>query len=118
MDHQNDVAINGAEYVSSKDAATLSGYCADYLDQLCRLKKIKGRLVGHDWYMNKEEVLLLHKKHHQSKKMKVMLVMTRLKRALTKVEFGAEHLLPEQFKEVSANLNELSRFIYDEWAPL
>lgn len=38
-------------YVSSKQAAKITGYAKDYIGQLCREGRVEARLVGRNWYV-------------------------------------------------------------------
>ncbi len=51
----------GKEYISASRASEKVGYASDYIGQLCRAKKIPGRLVGRTWYVDLQS-LLEHKK--------------------------------------------------------
>ena len=44
--------FNGKKYLSSKKAAKLTGYTHDYIGQLCRAKKVDGKLVGRTRYVD------------------------------------------------------------------
>jgi parallel beta-helix repeat protein len=57
----------GKEYISASRAAEKIGYASDYIGQLCRAKKIPGRLIGRTWYVD-YAVLLEHKKNRGSAK--------------------------------------------------
>ncbi len=115
----HDITIDGVSHISSKDAATLTGYSADYLDQLCRAKKIRSRLLGHAWYIDKEDLLAYRKKPHQNKKKtQVLLAISRLRLALKRVDPNTDRLSSEQFEKISTLSNELYHLIFDEWAPV
>lgn len=45
------------KYISTKRGATISGYMADYIGQLCRAGKIDCRQVGRVWFVNEESIL-------------------------------------------------------------
>jgi excisionase family DNA binding protein len=44
------------KYISLKQAAEISGYHQDYLGQLIRKGKIKGKKIGRDWFILEEEI--------------------------------------------------------------
>lgn len=46
-----DILIGEKKYVSSKQAAKLTGYAKDYIGQLCREGRVPARLVGRSWYV-------------------------------------------------------------------
>lgn len=43
--------IEGKRYISSKQAAKITGYAKDYIGQLCREGRVPARLVGRSWYV-------------------------------------------------------------------
>ncbi len=47
----DELSFDGKAYVSSKQAAKISGYAKDYIGQLCREGRIEARLVGRNWYV-------------------------------------------------------------------
>ncbi|PIR82430.1 hypothetical protein COU20_02225 [Candidatus Kaiserbacteria bacterium CG10_big_fil_rev_8_21_14_0_10_59_10] len=54
------VVFEGAEYISSRRAAQLTGYAQDYIGQLARAGKIDARRIGGLWYVGKDSI----EKHH------------------------------------------------------
>lgn len=46
-----EILIGEKKYVSSKQAAKLTGYAKDYIGQLCREGRVPARLVGRSWYV-------------------------------------------------------------------
>ncbi|MBP6860689.1 MAG: helix-turn-helix domain-containing protein [Candidatus Pacebacteria bacterium] len=56
----DELSFDGKTYVSSKQAAKISGYAKDYIGQLCREGRIEARLVGRNWYVS-EEALSSHR---------------------------------------------------------
>ncbi len=46
-----ELLIEEKKYVSSKQAAKLTGYAKDYIGQLCREGRVPARLVGRSWYV-------------------------------------------------------------------
>ncbi|HWP61702.1 MAG TPA: hypothetical protein VN495_03795, partial [Candidatus Paceibacterota bacterium] len=49
--------IDGKKFISSKEASNITGYAQDYISRLCRGKKIRGRLVGKNWFINLESLV-------------------------------------------------------------
>lgn len=47
----DEILINEKKYISSKQAAKLTGYAKDYIGQLCREGRVPARLVGRSWYV-------------------------------------------------------------------
>lgn len=47
----NEIVIDDKKYVSSKQAAELTGYAKDYVGQLCREGRVPARLIGRSWYV-------------------------------------------------------------------
>lgn len=47
----DEITIGDKKYVSSKRAATITGYAKDYVGQLCREGRVEARLVGRNWYV-------------------------------------------------------------------
>lgn len=47
----NEIIIDDKKYVSSKQAAELTGYAKDYVGQLCREGRVPARLIGRSWYV-------------------------------------------------------------------
>ncbi|MDO8567002.1 MAG: DUF5011 domain-containing protein [bacterium] len=44
------------KFISTKEAAELSGYTSDYLSRLARSGKISGQRVGHTWFIDRESL--------------------------------------------------------------
>src|SRR3989344_4020752 len=65
----NSISVDGKEFISAIRAAKKIGYASDYVGQLCRAKKIPGRLIGRTWYVDFES-LLEHKRNHRVRKIK------------------------------------------------
>lgn len=51
MSGMDEVTIDDRKYVSSKQAAKITGYAKDYVGQLCREGRIPSRLIGRSWYV-------------------------------------------------------------------
>ncbi len=47
----DEITIGDKVYVSSKQAAKITGYAKDYIGQLCREGRVEARLVGRNWYV-------------------------------------------------------------------
>jgi hypothetical protein len=47
----DEILIDEKKYISSKQAAKLTGYAKDYVGQLCREGRVPARLVGRSWYV-------------------------------------------------------------------
>lgn len=47
----DEIVIGEKKYISSKQAAKLTGYAKDYVGQLCREGRVPARLVGRGWYV-------------------------------------------------------------------
>jgi hypothetical protein len=47
----DELVIEDKKYVSSKRAASITGYAKDYIGQLCREGRVPARLVGRSWYV-------------------------------------------------------------------
>src|SRR4051812_35165499 len=52
----NELTLDGKVYVSSKQAAEMTGYAKDYVGQLCREGRVEARLVGRNWYVLKSAI--------------------------------------------------------------
>lgn len=51
MLYMDEILIGEKKYVSSKQAAKMTGYAKDYIGQLCREGRVPARLVGRSWYV-------------------------------------------------------------------
>lgn len=47
----DELIIDEKKYVSSKQAAKITGYAKDYVGQMCREGRIPAQLVGRSWYV-------------------------------------------------------------------
>lgn len=54
---QDPLIFNGRKYISSRRAASISGYTSDYIGQLARSKKISSRMVGRNRFIDEAELL-------------------------------------------------------------
>jgi hypothetical protein len=52
-----EIVIDGIEYVSSKEAARISGYSHDYIGQLARSGGVSAKRVAGLWYVSKESIV-------------------------------------------------------------
>lgn len=52
----DEITIDGKVYVSSKQAAKITGYAKDYVGQLCREGRVEARLVGRNWYVLEDAI--------------------------------------------------------------
>ncbi len=52
----DEILIEGKRYVSSKQAAKITGYAKDYVGQLCREGRVEARLVGRNWYVLEDSI--------------------------------------------------------------
>ena len=59
------ISLDGKEYISASRAAEKIGYSNDYIGQLCRSRKIPGKLIGKAWYV---EFRALHE-HRKTRKL-------------------------------------------------
>jgi excisionase family DNA binding protein len=49
--------FNPAEWITTKEAAALTGYATAYFRQLIASGRLKAQKRGRDWFLSKEEVL-------------------------------------------------------------
>jgi hypothetical protein len=49
--------LSNSTFITSKEAATLTGYVADYITRQCRAGKIKSKQEGRVWIIDKESLL-------------------------------------------------------------
>lgn len=54
IDHED--GFNLADYVTSEDAADISGYHVNYVRRLMRQGKLKGRKFGNVWFIERESL--------------------------------------------------------------
>ncbi|MFA5942615.1 MAG: helix-turn-helix domain-containing protein [Candidatus Paceibacterota bacterium] len=47
----DEILIEDKKYISSRQAAKITGYAKDYVGQLCREGRVPARLVGRSWYV-------------------------------------------------------------------
>ena len=47
----DEILIEEKKYISSKQAAKMTGYAKDYIGQLCREGRVPARLIGRSWYV-------------------------------------------------------------------
>ena len=53
----NELYFSGKKFISAKRASEISGYTADYIGQLCRLKKLENRRIGKAWFVAENSLL-------------------------------------------------------------
>lgn len=51
LEDMDEIIIEEKKYISSKQAANITGYAKDYIGQLCREGRVPARLVGRSWYV-------------------------------------------------------------------
>jgi excisionase family DNA binding protein len=49
--------FNPAEWITTSEAAELTGYAAAYFRQMIKRGRLKAQKRGRDWFLSKEEVL-------------------------------------------------------------
>lgn len=52
----DELTIGNKTYISSKQAAKITGYAKDYVGQLCREGRVDARLVGRSWYVLEDSI--------------------------------------------------------------
>lgn len=52
----DELTLDDKIYISSKQAAKITGYAKDYIGQLCREGRVEARLVGRSWYVLEESL--------------------------------------------------------------
>src|SRR3990167_1604599 len=65
------IFLEGKEYISAIRASKKIGYARDYIGQLCRAKKIPGKLIGKTWYVDFTSLLEHRRTRKLGKKRKV-----------------------------------------------
>ena len=50
------LTVGGKEYVKASVIARDLGYTADYVGQLCRSHRVRAKLVGRSWYVDRESI--------------------------------------------------------------
>lgn len=63
------ILVDGKELISAIRASKKVGYSGDYVGQLCRAKKIPGKLIGKTWYVD-FSALIDHKRNRKLGKQK------------------------------------------------
>ncbi|MEJ5311757.1 MAG: helix-turn-helix domain-containing protein [Anaerolineae bacterium] len=46
----------GTDWISTRQGATLTGYCREYVTKLAKAGRIRGMKLGHDWVVNREDL--------------------------------------------------------------
>jgi hypothetical protein len=67
----DELLIDEKKYISSKQAAKITGYAKDYIGQLCREGRVTARLVGRSWYVL-ESAIQDHRYGDESTKQEVV----------------------------------------------
>lgn len=67
IDIKDELYFDNRKYLSSKYAGKISGYTNDYVARLCRTGKMKGRMVGRTWYVEKDSLANFSIKNNQQK---------------------------------------------------
>jgi hypothetical protein len=52
----DEITIEGKVYISSKQAAKITGYAKDYVGQLCREGRVEARHIGRNWYVLEDAI--------------------------------------------------------------
>lgn len=52
----DEITIEGKVYISSKQAAKITGYAKDYVGQLCREGRVEARHIGRNWYVLEDSI--------------------------------------------------------------
>ncbi len=53
----DEITLDDKKYLSSRQAAKITGYAKDYVGQLCREGRVDARLVGRNWYVLETSIL-------------------------------------------------------------
>lgn len=70
------IFFNGKKFISTQQAARLTGYTSDYVGQLCRAGKVDSKMVGRSWYVSEESILLYQKVNDASNILKIVDIVT------------------------------------------
>ena len=70
------IFFNGKKFISTRQAARLTGYTSDYVGQLCRAGKVDSKMVGRSWYVSEESILLYQKVNDASNILKIVDIVT------------------------------------------
>ncbi|MDP3784669.1 MAG: hypothetical protein Q8R12_01160, partial [bacterium] len=62
--------MSDEKYISSKQAAKMTGYSSDYVGQLCRLGKVRSKRIGRDWMISERSILNYKNEGNQLKNIK------------------------------------------------
>jgi uncharacterized LabA/DUF88 family protein len=65
------IFVDGKELISAIRASKKIGYASDYVGQLCRSKKIPGKLIGKTWYVDLSALVEHRKTRKLGKKKKI-----------------------------------------------
>ena len=93
----------GQELISASRAAEKVDYASDYIGQLCRAKKIPGKLIGKTWYVDFQQLLEYKKSRKAGKKGQTLGIQKGLTLSFSAVPDDAPFLLlPPLSKHVPA----------------
>jgi len=53
--------IDFSQWITTQEAANLTGYDQTYISRLLRKGRIKGVKPGHDWLVNRDSLLTFHR---------------------------------------------------------
>ena len=99
----DELTIGDKVYISSKKAASITGYAKDYVGQLCREGRVEATLVGRSWYVLEESIRehRFDKEKEKSSPIEPEIDQKDWDAAVYKTE--KPDLLPELSKSVEAN---------------
>lgn len=99
---ENSLFTEGKEYISSGRAAKIFDYSSDYIGQLCRTRKVVGKLVGRTWYVELDS-LVSHR--NNTRPGRVPVSGSRLRKGNGPIVYGSDHseLLPLLRKRKGTN---------------
>jgi hypothetical protein len=68
---ESGIFSEGKEYISASRVSKQIGYSSDYLGQLCRAKKLPGKLIGRTWYIDLKSAIEYKQAQEAAKKKKL-----------------------------------------------
>jgi hypothetical protein len=121
----DELTIGDKIYISSKQAAKITGYAKDYVGQLCREGRVEAKLVGRNWYVL-ESSIRVHRFGPESKPETVVAPVeppaqpiTRQWEASTYVSVEPEVLIPtitpQQKPQPAPETTEAVALMQDAW---
>ena len=62
--------LDGIKFVAAADAAATFVFTRDYIAILCRTEKVRGRLIGRNWYVDENSLksFLVNQEHARAKR--------------------------------------------------